>query len=98
MDQQQQEKATGALCRSGSALKIEGKADRTAKDWQFILLNIPSRLNKTSLHQRLEKLSEDTKIKIKCGGWAKTIDGNLLVQRGKYKKYVSGLSLDISLR
>ena len=83
MDQQQQEKATGALCRSGSALKIEGKADRTAKDWQFILLNIPSRLDKTSLHKRLEKLGENnTKIKIKCGGWTKIIDGNLLVQRG----------------
>lgn len=52
------------------------KADRTAKDWQFICSIFRH-------HQRLEKLSENnTKIKIKCGGWTKTIDGNLLVQRG----------------
>ena len=38
-------------------LKIEGKADRTAKGYKFIWQIF--RLDKTSLHQGLEKLSEN---------------------------------------
>ena len=39
------------------SLKIEGKADRTAKGYKFIGPIV--RLDKTSLHQGLEKLSEN---------------------------------------
>ena len=40
--------------------KIEGKADRTAKGWKFTNLFAQKfRLDKTSLHQGLEKLSEN---------------------------------------
>ena len=49
-DQDQQYKIT---------LEIEGKADRTAKGYKFICPIF--RLNKTSLYQGLEKLSEDRK-------------------------------------
>ena len=38
---------------------LEGKADRTAKGYKFICPIF--RLNKTSLYQGLEKLSEDRK-------------------------------------
>ena len=38
-------------------LKIEGKADRTAQAYKFICPIF--RLDKTSLHQGLEKLSEN---------------------------------------
>ena len=48
VDQDQQYKIT---------LKIEGKADRTAKVYKFICPIF--RLDKTSLHQELEKLSEN---------------------------------------
>ena len=48
-----------SYCISGLAmrnmtLKIEGKADQTAQDYQFFCSIF--RLNKTSLHQGLEKL------------------------------------------
>ena len=39
-------------------LKIEGKADQTAERFTIYLPNILT-VNKTSLHQRLEKLSEN---------------------------------------
>ena len=42
-----------------NTLEIEGKADRTAKGYKFICPIF--RLNKTSLYQGLEKLSEDRK-------------------------------------
>ena len=48
VDQDQQYKIT---------LKIEGKADRTAEGYKFICPIF--RLNRTSLHQGLEKLSEN---------------------------------------
>ena len=38
-------------------LKIEGKADRTPKVYKFICAKFPS--DKTSLHQGLEKESEN---------------------------------------
>ena len=38
-------------------IQIEGKADRTAKDYKFICPIF--RMDKTSLHQGLEKLSEN---------------------------------------
>ena len=49
VDQDQQYKIT---------LKTEGKADRTAKVYKFICPIV--RLDKTSLHQVLEKLSENS--------------------------------------
>ena len=44
----------------GIKLKIEGKADRTAKVYKFICPIF--RLDKTSLHQGLEKLSDGIKL------------------------------------
>ena len=44
----------------GIKLKIEGKADRTAKVYKFICPIF--RLDKTSLHQGLEKLSDFIKL------------------------------------
>ena len=69
--------------------KTESKADRTAKVYKFICPII--RLNKTSLDQGLEKLTENringyniqnnTKIKkIKCDWWRKTIVKNLCTE------------------
>jgi len=43
-------------------LKIEGKADRTAKGYKFICPIF--RLNKTSLHQGLEKLSDKIRLSL----------------------------------
>ena len=45
------------LCQLIVKIKIEGKADRTAKVFKFIYPI--SRLDKTSLHQGLGKLSEN---------------------------------------
>ena len=45
---------------TGIKLKIEGKADRTAKVYKFICPIF--RLDKTSLHQGLEKLSDFIKL------------------------------------
>ena len=43
-------------------LKIEGKADRTANGYEFICLIF--RLDKTSLHQGLEKLSDKIRLSL----------------------------------